>query len=80
MVLAYVLLGVLPELVIVLTLDHVATDARNLLHAVIVSANDAKVRQRLASDRGGQSGAPKMTQLESAPKLSSTPSGPRLEN
>jgi hypothetical protein len=36
MVFPQVLLGVLPELVVVLALDGVATDARDLLHALIV--------------------------------------------
>src|SRR5688572_1498710 len=36
-VLPHVLLAVLPELVVVLALDDVATDARDLLHALIVT-------------------------------------------
>jgi hypothetical protein len=36
MVLPHVLLRVLPELVVVLALDYVATDARDLLHTLIV--------------------------------------------
>jgi hypothetical protein len=36
MVLPHVLLRVLPELVVVLALDDVATDAGDLLHALIV--------------------------------------------
>jgi hypothetical protein len=36
MVLAYVRLRVLPELVVVLSSDEIATDARDLLHAFIV--------------------------------------------
>jgi hypothetical protein len=36
MVLSHVDLSVLPELVVVIALDDVTTDARNLLHAIIV--------------------------------------------
>jgi hypothetical protein len=47
MVLPHVLLRVLPELVVVLALDDVATDARDLLHALIVSGKDPNTKQPL---------------------------------
>lgn len=80
MVLAYVLLGVLPELVVVLALDHVATDARNLLHPVIVRANEAKVRQPLAPDARGSVRRTEDGAARSCTEDVSTPSGPRREN
>jgi hypothetical protein len=44
MILANVLLRVLPKLVVVLALDDVATDARYLLHAVIVGEKGSDER------------------------------------
>jgi hypothetical protein len=50
MVLPHVLLRVPPELVVVLALDEVATDARDLLHALIVggSREPRKLDERFA--------------------------------
>ena len=48
MVLPHVLLRVLPELVVVLALHEVATDARDLFHALIVW-RDAPKREATAS-------------------------------
>jgi hypothetical protein len=47
MVLPQVVLPVLPELIVVLALDDVATDARNLLHAVIVFGKEPNPKQPL---------------------------------
>jgi len=40
MVLPHVLLRLPPELIVVLALDDVATDARDLLHALIICEKD----------------------------------------
>jgi hypothetical protein len=47
MVLAHVLLRVLPELLVVLALDEVATHARDLLHALTLCQKDPNAKQPL---------------------------------
>ena len=50
MILADVLLRVLPELLVVVTPDDMATDARDLLHAVIVRRQNPMGFQRQLTD------------------------------
>ena len=57
MVFPNVLLRVLPELVVVLALDDVATDARDLLHALIVCETDLNMKQPLLPMPGRRSGS-----------------------
>jgi hypothetical protein len=52
MVLPHVLLRVLPELVVVLALDDVATNARDLLHALIVCGKHLNTKQPLLQTQG----------------------------
>jgi hypothetical protein len=52
MVLAHVLLGVLPELVVVLALDDVATYARDLLHTLIVCELDESFAKQAPATLG----------------------------
>jgi hypothetical protein len=59
MVLPHVRLRVLPELVVVLALDDAATDARNLLHALIVCEKDLnKKARRKVRETGGWDSRP----------------------
>src|SRR5215212_1259999 len=54
MIFPHVLLRVLPEVVVVLALDDVATDARDLLHALMVSgkgATGSKPLRQMQRDR-----------------------------
>ena len=50
MVLPQVLLSVLPELIVVVALDDVATDARDLLHALIVCGKDSNTNPNRCSN------------------------------
>jgi hypothetical protein len=52
MVRSHVLLRLLPELVVVLALDDVATDAWDLLHALILCELDESFAKRAAATLG----------------------------